>query len=178
MELTRLRRVHRPKAGKLGCLFLSSASESGLLPQRERIPLVVSSKIREQEWKELEWEIRITINQRSGRHYIGKIELGSPDVALEDIVEEIQKVYPERLVGAMLDLQDVQKGWINPDLVESSDFKDLVYAREQKNNGANPSAKRFFEKFEKMCALALGWKDPEMLLQEVEYYRENFSVWG
>lgn len=175
MELTRLRRVQLPKAGKLGCLFLSSTGESGLLPQRERIPFVVNFNNKEQEWG---WEIRITMNHRSGRHYVGKIEVRSEDILLGDIMQEIQKVYPQQLVGARLDLGELQETWLNSELVNSSEFKNLTRTRAELNNGCNPGQKRFWEKLEKMCALALGWKDPEMLLREVEFYRENFSVWG
>jgi hypothetical protein len=147
------------------------------MPERQRIAVVLNAKF----FKKQQWTISITMKTRPGRQeYIDKIELRSADVSLGEIMNEVQNVYFNRhIVAAKLDLGDgFEKTWINPAILRSENYRNLVYAREQRNNGAKPGARRFFEKLEKMCTWDLGWQDPEMLLREIDFFKKGFSIWG
>jgi hypothetical protein len=59
---------------------------------------------------------------------IRKIELYQPDVSIEEVMSGVVSFYgsKRRLVAAQLTIGGIRRSWINPELLENEDFKQLA----------------------------------------------------
>jgi hypothetical protein len=193
LDLVKIGRVKKPiHDGLLGSLFISFMDTSGR-PSRELIAVTVYNNWRvRRRTATIEWQVRVyakdTNRWQKGskkgwaacrEQEITKIQLKASTVSLESVMVEVVKFLgPDvKLLAGQLDLDGKRSYWINPNLVNSDNFKTMVDARAQVNNGCSEKQKRFFMKLEKMCSWDLGWQEPDALFAEIEHFRRGFEVW-